>query len=410
MDFRFTEEQEAFRQEFTSWLEPTLHEVRGGNTLRSFESMAEWEEAARDFQKRLFEAGYAVRHYPKEYGGQGRPIEEELIVSETMAAMCTEFRHPLVVTMGLVSPTILTCGTEDQKRRFLPKIVDGTHIWCQGFSEPNAGSDIANVSTRAVKKGDHFVLNGQKVWTSFAQMADYAVMVVRTNPDVPKHKGLSYLLMDMKTPGVEVIPVTQITGDQEFNEIFMDDVKVPVDMLVGEEGQGWMIAITTLMFERAMGDVMTANAQLKGVENMFAVAREVKRSGQPVIKDPHSRQQLAQAWIETMVLKCHGYRNISQLLEGGVPGPEGSIGKLLWSETGQRTNEAVMHLQGPLSQVMKGSPWSVDEGRWQYSFLRSKGYTIEAGTSEIQRNIIGERVLGLPKDASRAQRAQRREP
>jgi alkylation response protein AidB-like acyl-CoA dehydrogenase len=410
MDFRFTEEQEAFRQEFTSWLEPTLHEVRGGDTPRYFESMAEWEEAARDFQKRLFEAGYAVRHYPKEYGGQGRPIEEELIVSETMAAMCTEFRHPLVVTMGLVSPTILTCGTEDQKRRFLPKIIDGTHIWCQGFSEPNAGSDIVNVSTRAVKIGDHYVLNGQKVWTSFAQMADYAVMVVRTNPDVPKHKGLSYLLMDMKAPGVDVRPVTQITGDQEFNEIFMDDVKVPVDMLVGEEGQGWMIAITTLMFERAMGDAMIANAQLKGVENMFVVAREVKRSGRPVIEDPRFRQELAQAWIETMVLKCHGYRNISQLLEGGVPGPEGSIGKLLWSETGQRTNEAVMHLQGPLSQVMKGSPWSVDEGRWQYSFLRSKGYTIEAGTSEIQRNIIGERVLGLPKDASRAQRAQRREP
>ena len=410
MDFRFTEEQEAFRQEFTSWLEQTLHEVREGGTQRSSESAAEWEEAARDFQNRLFKAGYAARHYPEEYGGQGRPIEEELIVSETMAAMCPDFRHPLVVTMGLVSPTILTCGTEDQKRRFLPKILDGTHIWCQGFSEPNAGSDVVNVSTRAVKKGDHFVLNGQKVWTSYAHLADYAVMVVRTDPDVPKHKGLSYLLMDMKAPGVEVRPVTQITGDQDFNEIFMDDVKVPVDMLVGEEGQGWMIAITTLMFERAMGDAMIANTQLKGVENMFAVAREVKRSGLPVIKDPRFRQELAQAWIETMVLKCHGYRNISQLLEGGVPGPEGSIGKLLWSETGQRTNEAVMHLQGPLSQVMKGSPWSVEEGRWQYSFLRSKGYTIEAGTSEIQRNIIGERVLGLPKDASRAQRAQRREP
>jgi len=176
-------------------------------------------------------------------------------------------------------------------------------------------------------------------------------------------------------------------------------------MLVGEEGQGWMIAITTLMFERAMGDAMIANAQLKGIENMFEVARQVKRSGRPVIKDLRFRQQLAQAWIETMVLKCHGYRNISQLLEGGVPGPEGSIGKLLWSETGQRTNEAVMQLQGPFSQIMKGSPWSVHEGRWQHSFLRSKGYTIEAGTSEIQRNIIGERVLGLPKDASRAQRA-----
>ncbi len=404
MDFRFTEEQEAFRREFTSWLEKTISDIRGTDTASSFETMEEWGEAARDFQGRLFKAGYASRHYPEEYGGRGRPLEEELIVSETMAAACSEYRHPLVVTLGLVAPTILTCGTEEQKKEFLPGILDGTHIWCQGFSEPNAGSDIVNVSTRALNKGDHYVVNGQKVWTSFAQMADYAVMVVRTDPDVPKHKGLSYLLMDMKSPGVEVRPITQITGVQDFNEVFMEDVKVPANMLVGEEGQGWMIAITTLMFERAMGDATIASAQLKGVESMFDMARKVRRSGRPVIKDPLVRQQLARAWIETMVLKCHGYRHLSHLLEGGVPGPEGSIGKLLWSETGQRTNEAIMQLQGPFSQIMKGSPWTVSEGQGQYTFLRSKGFTIEAGTSEIQRNIIGERVLGLPKDASRAKR------
>jgi len=404
MDFRFTDEQEAFRREFISWLYKTLSEVRGTDTVRSFESEEAWAEAARDFQRRLSEAGYAALHYPKEYGGQGGSLEEELIVQETMADRCSEFRNPLVVTMGLVAPTILTCGTEEQKKTFLPKILDGTHLWCQGFSEPNAGSDIVNVSTRAVNKGDHYVLNGQKVWTSFAHLADYAVMVVRTDPDVPKHKGLSYLLMDMKSPGVEVRPITQITGDKEFNEIFVEDVKVPADMLVGEEGQGWMIAITTLMFERAMGDASIANAQLKGIEAMFHMARNVRRSGQPLIKDPRFRQQLAQTWIETMVLKCHGYRHLSHLFEGGVPGPEGSIGKLLWSETGQRTNETMMQLQGPFSQIMKGSPWAIHDGRGQYSFLRSKGYTIEAGTSEIQRNIIGERVLGLPKDASRAKR------
>jgi alkylation response protein AidB-like acyl-CoA dehydrogenase len=404
MDFRFTQEQDAFRKEFTSWLEQTLDEVWGGAPPESFDSMEEWAKVARDFQKRLFEAGYASRHWPQAYGGHGRPLEEELIVSETMAARCPELRHPYVVTLGLVSPTILTCGTEEQKKEFLPKILDGTHIWCQGFSEPNAGSDIVNVATRAVKKGDHYVMNGQKVWTSFAQLADYAVMVVRTNPDVPKHKGLSYLLMDMNTPGVEVRPITQITGDREFNEIFLEDAKVPVNMLVGEEGQGWMIAITTLMFERAMGDATIANSQLKGVEAMFEMARRVKRSGRPVIADARFRQQLAQAWIETMVLKCHGYRHLSHLLEGGVPGPEGSIGKLLWSETGQRTNETLMQLQGPFSQIMKGSPWTIHDGRGQYTYLRSKGYTIEAGTSEIQRNIVGERVLGLPKDASRVAR------
>jgi alkylation response protein AidB-like acyl-CoA dehydrogenase len=404
MDFRFSAEQEDFRHEFTSWLEQILSEIREIYPLSTLESMEDWGKAARALQTRLFKGGYAARHYPKEYGGQGRSMEEELIVSETMAAMCPELRHPLVVTMGLVAPTILTCGTEEQKKEFLPKILDGTHIWCQGFSEPNAGSDIVNVATRAVNRGDHYVVNGQKVWTSFAHIADYAVMVVRTDPDVPKHKGLSYLLMDMQTPGVEVRPITQITGDKEFNEVFMENVKVPANMLVGREGQGWMIAITTLMFERAMGDAIIANSQLKNVEGMFDMAHRVKRSGRPVIEDPRIRQQLAQAYIETMVLKCHGYRHLSHLFEGGVPGPEGSIGKLMWSETGQRTAEVAMQLQGSFNQIMKGSPWAIDEGRWPYTFLRSKGYTIEAGTSEIQRNIIGERVLGLPKDASRASR------
>jgi alkylation response protein AidB-like acyl-CoA dehydrogenase len=404
VDFRLTKEQESFREEFVAWLKRTLAELGRMDTPRTFESNEEWSAAARDFQRRLFEAGYACRHYPEAYGGKGRPMEEELIVSEILAATCYEYRQPVGVTMGLVAPTILACGSEEQKKRFLPKILDGSHIWCQGFSEPNAGSDVVNVATRAERKGDHYLLNGQKVWTSFAHLADYAVMVVRTDPNVPKHKGLSYLLMDMKTPGVEVRPITQITGGREFNEIFVEDAKVPVDMLVGEEGQGWMIAITTLMYERAMGDATIASAQLKNVERMFEMARQIKRSGRPVIKDPRFRQDLAQAWIETMVLRCHGYRHLSHLFEGGVPGPEGSIGKLLWSETGQRTQETIMQLQGPFSQIMKGSPWAIDEGRWQHTFLRSKGYTIEAGTSEIQRNIIGERVLGLPKDASRAKR------
>jgi len=405
MDFRFTEEQEAFRKEFLSWLDGTLSEIRGTDTPRTFESMEEWEQAARDFQGRLFKAGYASRHYPKEYGGQGRSLEEELIVSETIAATCPEFKRPLGVTFGLVAPTILTCGTDEQKREYLPKIIDGTHIWCQGFSEPNAGSDVVNVATRAERKGDYYSVNGQKVWTSFAHMADYCVLVVRTNPDVPKHKGLSYLLVDMKSPGVEVRPIVQITGDKEFNEIFFEDVKVPVNMLVGEEGQGWIIAITTLMFERAMGDATIGRMQYKALERMFEMARRIKRAGRPSIKDPRTRQQLAQAYVETMALRCHGYRHLSHMLEGGVPGPEGSIGKLLWSETGQRSNELAMQLQGPFSQLMKDSLWAIDEGRWQHAFLRSKGFTIEAGTSEIQRNIIGERVLGLPKDAARVKRA-----
>jgi alkylation response protein AidB-like acyl-CoA dehydrogenase len=404
MDFRFTEEQEGLRRQVIEWLDRTKGHIQGKYSPRFYDDMGKWEQAAREFQKRLFDAGFASRHWPSEYGGQGRPVEEEVIVASTIAERFSEIRHPIGVTMGLVAPTILSCGTEEQKKTYLPKILDGTHIWCQGFSEPNAGSDIVNVATRAVRKEDHYVLNGQKVWTSFAHMADYAVMVVRTDPDVPKHKGLSYLLMDMKAPGVEVRPIVQITGDKEFNEIFTEDVKVPLNMLVGQEGQGWIIAITTLMFERAMGDVTIASMLQRGVRQMFETARQVKRSGRPVMEDPRHRQQLAQAFIETMVLKYHGYRHLSHLVESGMPGPEGSIGKLLWSETGQRNAETYMQILGPYGQVMAGTPWSLTEGRAQHGFLRSKGYTIEAGTSEIQRNIIGERVLGLPKDASRARR------
>jgi alkylation response protein AidB-like acyl-CoA dehydrogenase len=343
-------------------------------------------------------------HYPKEVGGQGKTLMEEIIVLKTLAYTCAELKMPGGITHGMAAPTILHCGNEDQKRKYLPKMIDGTHIWCQGFSEPNAGSDVANVSTRAVKKNGHYVVNGQKVWTSLAHLADYCILLVRTDPNVAKHKGLSYLLLDMKLPGVEVRPTTQITGEADFNELFLDDVHVPEEMLVGQEGQGWMIAITTLMFERVVGDALMAAAFERNIERMVALAKETRRSGRPVIEDPVFRQQLAQGFIEVMVLKYHGLRSLSAQLQGGIPGPEGSIGKLLWSEPNQRICENAVGMQGPSSQIMRGSPWSIQDGFWQYGFLRSKGNTIEAGTSEVQRNIIGERCLALPKDISRAAR------
>ena len=404
MDFKFTKEQEAFRREFTSWLNETIKDLEKKYSSRFTESLEAWEAEARDFQKRLFDAGYSGRHYPKEYGGQGRPVEEEMIILETLEALCPEHRHPFLTTMGLIAPTFLACGTEEQKKEFLPKMLEGTQIWCQGFSEPNAGSDVVNVATRAVKKGDRYVLNGQKVWTSFASTSDYAVMVVRTNPDVPKHKGLSYLIMDMKSPGVEVRPIVQINGGRNFNEVFLEDVEVPCSRIIGEEGKGWMIALATMAFERAMGDVAKASFQSKFLEDMFEKARNLKRSGRHLIQDPRVRQQLAQSWIEVMALKCHGYRNFSNLVDKGIPGPESSIGKLLWSESYQRLTETNMQLQGLFSQLMKGSAWAIDDGYGQHVFLHAKGSTIAAGTSEIQRNIIGERILGLPKDGTRAKR------
>ena len=404
MDFRFTEEQEAFRKEFTAWLKDTIEDLNRIYSPEFTEDLETWKAEAKDFQRRLFDAGYSSIHYPKEYGGQGGTVEKEMIVLETIEAVCPDRRRPFISTLGLIAPTILKCGTEAQKMEYLPKMLDGTHIWAQGFSEPNAGSDVVNVSTRAVKRGENYVLNGQKVWTSFAHMADYAVMVVRTDPDVPKHKGLSYLIMDMKSPGLEVRPIVQIDGGRNFNEVFLEDVKIPAHMIIGKEGEGWMIAIATLMFERAMSDIGKAGYQSKFVAGMFEQARMIKRSGMPLISDPGVRQQLGQAWTEVMVVKSHAYRNFSALVEKGIPGPEGSIGKLLWSETGLRLAEANMQLQGPFNQLMKGSALSVNDGYAQDAYLRSKGYTIEAGTSEIQRNIIGERVLGLPKDATRVSR------
>jgi len=404
MDFRFTPEQETFREEFVSWLNKNLPDGWNPSLYRNYDSQEEWGRAYSDFQRRLFDGGYTAMDYPKEYGGQGKSLMEEVIVSQTLFSTCPELRYPGVVTHGMAVPTIFICGNEEQKREFLPKILDGTHIWCQGFSEPDAGSDMANVSTQAVRENNHYIINGQKVWTSFAHLADYCILLVRTDPTVARHKGLSYFLLDMKLPGVEVRPMTQITGEAEYNELFFDDVRVPEEMRVGEEGQGWQIAITTLMFERVLGDAIMGAAYETNIQKMIELASQTKRSGRPVIHDPIFRQQVAQAYIEVMVLKYHGLRSLSNQLKTKIPGPEGSIGKLLWSEPNQRITEAAIGMQGPNSQIMGGSPWTIQDGYWQYSFLRSKGNTIEAGSSEILRNIIGERVLGLPKDVSRSKR------
>jgi alkylation response protein AidB-like acyl-CoA dehydrogenase len=402
MDYRFTPEQEAFRKEFSAWLDKNLPEGYDATKRHNYKTAAEYLAAYKAFQKRLYEGGYTAMHYPKEYGGQGKTPIEEAIVMQTITQKCGELRALAGITFGMAVPTLFTCGNEEQKRKHLPKIMDGTNLWCQGFSEPNAGSDVANISTLAIREGDHYIVNGQKVWTSMAHMADYCIMVVRTDPETTKHRGLSYLLLDMKSPGVDVRPMKQMTGEAEFNEVFMDNVKIPAENLVGKEGDGWMIAITTLMFERAIGDVTMATAYEKTIQTLLATAKTVKRSGKPVIEDPVVRQKLAQHYVEVMVLKYHGLRNFSKTMKGGIPGPEGSIGKLLWSEPNQRITDDAVMMQGPLGQIMEGSPWTVAQGMWQYGLLRSKGNTIEAGSSEIQRNIIGERVLGLPKDASRA--------
>jgi alkylation response protein AidB-like acyl-CoA dehydrogenase len=302
-----------------------------------------------------------------------------------------------VLGLEIVGPTLIVHGTEAQKKAHLPKILSGEEIWCQGFSEPNSGSDLGSLRTRAVDQGDYFVVTGQKVWTSLASYGDWCQLLVRTNPDAPKHQGISCLLVDLKSPGINVRPLRTLTGDSEFNEVFFEDVKVPKVNLLGEKDQGWRIIITSLMFERQGLGFYFTFAQKRYYDDLREQARQSQRYGSPVVADPQVRQKMAQAYIDCELLKLNNYRALTRLLRGNSPGPEGSVPKLQWAEMNQRLQELAIEIQGSYGQLYQGEEKAQHGGYWQYGFLRSRANSIEGGTSEIQRNIIAERVLGLPK-------------
>jgi alkylation response protein AidB-like acyl-CoA dehydrogenase len=306
---------------------------------------------------------------------------------------------PLVNVLGLeiVGPSIIHYGTEEQKRRYLPKILSAEEIWCQGYSEPGAGSDLGSLQTRAVDHGDYFLVSGQKVWTSFAFFAKRCLLLVRTNPGVPKHQGISCLLVDMESPGISVRPLRTMTGDEEFNEVFFDEVKVPKENLLGAKDDGWKVVITSLMYERQGIVFYFASLLRVAADELVETARGLRRYGKGAASDPRLRQKLAQVWIEAEILRLDNFRALTRMLRGEPAGPEGSIVKLHWAETNQRLHELALELQGPEAVLMRGSPWALRDGYWQYGYLRSRGNSIEGGTSEIQRNILAERVLGLPK-------------
>ena len=400
MNLTMSPDDQAYRAKFLNWLSQNIPlDVLSGDDYNS----QDWDvevEIFRKFQRKLFNAGYAGIHWPKEYGGQSGTLMQHIIVTEELNAKYP-FKMFDSLSVGLVAPTLLSRGTEEQKKEFIPKILSGEHIWCQGFSEPNAGSDLANLSTSAVLRGDRYIVNGQKVWTSIGHLADFCILVVRTNPTVGKHKGLSYLLVDMKSPGVTVRPIKQITGEAEYNEIFFDNVEVPIERRVGKENEGWLIAITTLMFERIMNEISILPKLQKTFDRLIDLASNTIRNGQPILNDPVYRQKIALLQVDLEVMRLNQYRNLATLLKGEMPGPEGSIGKIFWSELNQRMQETALEVMGPYSQLMNGSKWAKDNGKWTFDFLRARGNTIEGGTTEIQKNIIGERVLGLPKDAVR---------
>ncbi len=395
MDFSFSAEEEHFRQDLREWLKNNLPPGWGTSAFKVPRG-DERIQFLRDWQRNLHAGGYLGLSWPKEYGGRGASMIELAIFNEEMARV--EAPGPLnVLGLSMAGPTIIVHGTEEQKKRYLLKILNCDEIWCQGFSEPGSGSDVASIRTKAELKGDEFVVNGQKVWTSLAHIADWCMLLVRTDPNAPKHRGMSYLLVDMKSPGITVRPLKQMTGESEFNEVFFEDVRVPRANLVGEMNNGWGVALTTLMNERGTASFGTQARFRIIYDNLVTLAKKSAVNGRPAAQDPLIRQQLAQHLIDVEILKYNCFRNFTRLLRGGTPGPEGSILKLWWSELNQRMQETAMTLQGSYGQLLRDSPWAVESGRWQYNFLRSRANTIEAGTSEIQRNIIAERVLQMPK-------------
>lgn len=380
MDFALNAEQARFRDELRGWLRDNLADELA--TPLPAMGSADGVERRRGWQRRVHQAGYAGVSWPTQYGGRGLSLIEAMIVNEEMArAKAPDLIN--VIGLNMAGPTIVHHGTEAQKARYLEPILDATEIWCQGFSEPNSGSDLASLQTRAVADGDEFVVSGQKVWTTLGHVAKWCILLTRTGGADSKHAGLTYLIVDMESPGVEVKPLVQLTGDAEFNEIYFTDVRVPRENLLGGVGEGWRVAMTTLMHERA---TLGVSLQVRSRIAFDDLVTLVHAGGGD---DPLLRQKLAQLHIETEAMRFNGYRGLTRMLRGEPPGPEGSINKLMWSEVNQRLMDTAMEVLG--ADALLG------DGRWSYQFLRSRANSIEGGTSEVLRNILAERVLGLPR-------------
>ena len=387
MDLGLTPGELKFRDELRAWLKANVPTKK----IKTAETSAAHHASLKAWQRQLYEGGYAGVNWPKEFGGRGTTFIEQAIFQEELAlADAPELMG--TIGQGLVGPTIITVGTAEQKKRYLSAILSGDEVWCQGFSEPNAGSDLASLETKGVRDGDDFVINGQKIWTSYAHIADQCLLVVRTDTTAPKHKGLTCLLVDMKSPGITVRPLKMMSGDAGFNEMFFSNVRVPASNVLGQVNDGWNVAITALSNERANLGTGLYVVFKRNFEAVLEHARHIKHQGKPALEDPVLRQRLAQAYVDLEVFRLNTTRALSHLNKTGIPGPEGSIQKLYWSELNQRNAQIAMEVLGPSAQLS-----NFDDGRWVYNYLRTRGNTIEAGTSEVQRNIIAQRVLGLPR-------------
>jgi alkylation response protein AidB-like acyl-CoA dehydrogenase len=377
VDLSLTESEASFRDEVRSWLEENHPgPAPEGDDAAEFEFRRAW-------QRKMHDAGWAGISWPEEYGGKGATLIEQAIFNEELARQ----RVPLPANvLGLVmgGPVVIAHGTEDQKERYLEPILSAEEIWCQGFSEPESGSDLASLKSSAVKANGGWKVSGQKVWTTYAHEAKWCMLLARSDRDAPKHKGITYFLLDMEQDGVEVRPLRQITGEAEFNEIFMEEAHIPDENVVGEVGGGWQVAITTLMFERAGLGAAAVMGLTRSLEELVELLRERGLDDDPVI-----RQRVGELKLGIEAMRLGALRALTETMKTGVPGPEGSLSKWEWANLNQALTELATDALGPDGLTVGGE--------WSYRFLRSRANSIEGGTTEVLKNIVAERVLGLPR-------------
>jgi len=393
MDLSYTAEQEAFRREVRRWIKENVPKKDRDAQPMEFGD-PQRVQSLKAWQRRLYEAGYVAMGWPREHGGRGADVVQQTIVNEELLLA----RAPgLIGLMGvqMVGPTLIQHGSEEQRRRYLPKILTAQEIWCQGYSEPGSGSDLASLKTRAELVGDEFIINGQKVWTSNAQFADWMFCLVRTDANAPKHKGISYVLIDMKSPGITVRPLVQMTGDAGFNEVFFEDVRVPRQNLIGEFNQGWLVANSTLAHERNMLGSTTRTQQM--FQGLLRLAQSHQRYGRPASEDPILRQRLADLMIRVEAMKYHAFRQLTDSIRGRPPGIYASVNKLVSTELNHDIAALAMEMMGSYGTLARRSQRVIDRGVWPIEFMFTLGLIIGGGTSQIQKNIISERGLGLPR-------------
>jgi len=403
-----SEKTEALRTEVRAWLDENLPVKWGTPEYKPPEPLSrDAHELGKSFTRRLYDPGYTGFGYPKEYGGIERPSWEIAIIREELAR-CGRPPGPLSLGLLMVVDTLLAWGQEWQKKRFIPKILSGEESWCVGFSEPDAGSDMANIQTMAVRDGDEWVVNGQKCWTSMWEFADWSLLISKTDANAPRHRNLTYFIFDTTTPGFSRRPLRQMSGESEFGEMFFDDMRIPHENMIGEEGRGWYVAMSSLAAERSGGGGASAMGisgfgdsavrSLGGVNNLIELAKNTERHGKTIWDNSSFRRRIAQLAIENQASRYFNTRLAINMRKGAASSNEFSISKNFQSEMRKRQGDMIMEIIGAYSQLMSGDPRAIDNGALVYNMLRSRGATIERGTSEINRNIIAERILGLPRE------------